>query len=103
MEVLIAAALTKKNVPATVATSADAAQLTLKATPIQVRKVRVKFSACVLAACGNSNDKSGPGAQLLDRDGAVIWTCAVETDDESTKKEVAEEIASRLKRDYFRQ
>ena len=98
----IAAALTKKNVPATVATSADSAQLTLKATPIEVKKVHMKFGGCVLAACG-SNDKLGPSVQLLDHDGAVIWSYAVETDDESTKKEMAEEIASHLKRGYFRQ
>jgi hypothetical protein len=102
LDVYIATALAKKNVPATVAASADSAQLTLKAAPIQVRKVRVKFGGCVMAACANSGDK-GPSVQLLDRDGAVIWTYVVETDDESTKKEVAEDIASNLKRAYFHQ
>jgi hypothetical protein len=102
-EVYVAAALTKKNVPATVVSSPDSAQLTLKAAPMPVRKVRMKFSACVMGACGGGSGKPGPSAQLLDRDGAVIWSHTVETDDESTKKEVAEEIAARLKRDYFRQ
>ena len=101
-EVYICAALTKKNVPATVVTSPDTAALTLKAAPMPSRKVRVKFGGCVLGACGGA-DKPGASAQLLDRDGAVIWSHTVETDDESTKKEVAEEIAARLKRDYFRQ
>ena len=102
LDVYIATALTKKNVPATVAASADSAQLTLKAAPLEVKKVRVKFGGCVLSACGNAGDK-GPSVQLLDRDGAVIWTYKVETDDESTKKEVAEDIASNLKRAYFHQ
>lgn len=102
LDAYIAAALTKKNVPATVVASAENAALTLKAAPIPVRKVRLKLSGCVLGACGNAGDR-GPSVQLLDRDGAVIWSSVVETDDESTKKEVAEEIASRLKRAYFHQ
>ena len=101
-ETYIVAALTKKSVPATVAASPEAAQMTLKTTPLQAaKKVRMKLGGCLAGICG-SNDK-GPSAQLLDHDGAVVWSCAVETDDESTKKEVAEEIATRLKRDYFRQ
>ena len=100
-DVYMATAMAKKGVPATVVMSAESAQMTLK-TALMPEHKRLKFGGCVMGACGGSKIPSA-SVQLLDRDGAVVWSFAMETDDESTKKEVAEEIAKHLKRDYFRQ
>ena len=103
-DVYIAAAMTKKNVPATVVTSAAGALLTLKAAQVQVQKesTRMKFAKCLMQSCANTDDKASTSVELLDRGGAVVWSYAVDSDD-GGKKEMAETIAKRLKRDYFRQ
>lgn len=103
-DVYIAAAMTKKNVPATVVTSADNALLTLKAAQVQVQKEspRMKLVKCVMQSCANTDDKASTSVQLLDRGGVIVWSYAVDSDDGS-KKSMAETIAKRLKRDYFHQ
>jgi hypothetical protein len=103
-DVYIAAAMTKKNVPATVVTSPDHALLTLKAAQVQVQKEsgRMKLVKCVMQSCANTDDKASTSVQLLDRGGIVVWSYAVDGDD-GGKKSMAETIAKRLKRDYFRQ
>jgi TolB-like protein len=103
-DIYIAAAMTKKSVPATVVTSADHARLTLKAAPVQVQRdsTRMKVAKCFLQSCANTQDKASVSVQLVDHNGAVVWSYAVDNDD-SSKKDMAEAIAKRLKRDYFRQ
>ena len=103
-DVYIAAAIAKKNVPARVVTSPDAAKLTLKAAQVQVRKdsARMKFAKCILQSCANTEDTASTAVQLLDRKGTVLWSYAIDRDDGS-KKSMAETIAKRLKHDYFRQ
>lgn len=103
-DVYIAAAIAKKNVPATVVTSPGDARLTLKAAQVQVQKqsARMKLAKCFLQSCANTEDTASTSVQLLDREGAVLWSYAIDHDDGS-KKSMAEAIAKRLKRDYFRQ
>ena len=102
-DVFVAAALAKKNVPATVVTSADRAELTLKATPVQVRKesAGMKVVKCFVQSCANTEDKASASAQLVDRHGTILWTYATD-DDDSSKKSIAESIAKHLKKEYFR-
>lgn len=103
-DVYITAAMTKKNVPATVVTSADGASLTLKAAQVQVQKesARMKVAKCIVQSCADTDDKASASVQLIDRGGVVVWSYAVDSDDGS-RKSMAETIAKRLKRDYFRQ
>lgn len=103
-EVFIAAAMAKKNVPATVVTSPDSAKLTLKAAQIAVKKesTKMKLAKCIMQSCANIGDTASTSVQLLDEEGAVLWSYALDRDD-STRKEMAETIAKRLKRDYFKQ
>lgn len=102
-EVYIAAAIQKKNVPASVVTEAKDATLTLKAAQVDYKKQSkgMKVTKCLIQACANTGDKGSASAQLLDKRGAILWTCAVD-DDDTSKKELAEMIASKLKKDYFR-
>ncbi len=103
-DMFVAAALAKKNVPATVVTSAEKAQLTLKATPVQVQKesTRMKVVKCIVQSCANTEDKSSASVQLVDRKGVVLWSYATD-DDDSSRKSMAESIAKHLKKEYFRQ
>lgn len=102
--IYITAALEKKNVPATVVTSADYAELTLKAAPVLVQKesARMKVVKCIVQSCANTDDKASTSVQLLDRHGVVVWSYSIDNDDGS-RKSMAETIAKRLKRDYFKQ
>ena len=103
-DLFVAAALARKNVPATVVTSPDGAQLTLKTTPVEVQKesARMKVVKCLMQSCANTEDKASASAQLLDRKGIVLWSYAT-GDDDSSKKAIAESIAKHLKKEYFRQ
>ncbi len=103
-DMFVAAALAKKNVPATVVTSPEKAQLTLKATPVQVQKesARMKVVKCIVQSCANTEDKSSASVQLVDRKGVVLWSYATD-DDDSSRKSMAESIAKHLKKEYFRQ
>ena len=103
-DIYITAALAKKNVPATVVASADSAELTLKAARVEVQKEsgRMKLVKCIMQSCANTDDKASTSVQLLDRHGVVVWSYAIDKDD-SSRKEMAESIAKRLKRDYFHQ
>jgi hypothetical protein len=102
-DVYIAAAIQKKNVPAAVVSEPRDANLTLKAAQVEYQKEskKMKVAKCLIQACANSGDKGSASVQLLDRRGSVVWTYAVDGDDTS-KKELAEMIASKLKKDYFR-
>jgi len=101
-EVYIAAAMSKKNVPATVVTTADAAALTLKAAQVEVQKesAKMKVAKCLFQSCENTEDSASTSVQLVDQQGVVVWSAAVE-DEEGSRKSMAETIAKRLKKDYF--
>jgi hypothetical protein len=103
-DVYIAAAMVKKNVPATVVSTPKGAHLTLKAAQVEIQRdsAKMKFAKCLLQSCANTEDRATTSVQLLDGSGAVLWSYAVERDD-SSKKSMAETIAKRLKRDYFGQ
>jgi hypothetical protein len=103
-DVYIAAALMKKNVPATIVTNEHDASLTLTTAQVQVQKEsgRMKFVKCVMQACSDTSDKATTSVRLTNRAGAVLWSYATDGDD-SSKKSLAETIAKRLKRDYFHQ
>lgn len=103
-DMYLTAALEKKNVPATVVSSSSAAELTLKAAPVQVQKesTRMKVVKCIMQSCENTDDKASTSVKLVDRHGVVLWSYAIEYDD-SSRKSMAETIAKRLKKEYFRQ
>ncbi|HEX4346936.1 MAG TPA: hypothetical protein VHZ73_05150 [Vicinamibacterales bacterium] len=102
-DVYIAAAIQKKNVPATVVAEPKKATLTLKAAQVEYQKESkgMKVAKCLIQACANTGDKGSASVQLLDNRGSIVWSYAVDGDDTS-KKELAEMIASKLKKDLPR-
>jgi D-arabinose 1-dehydrogenase-like Zn-dependent alcohol dehydrogenase len=99
----LAAAMIKKGVPVSVVDKSDRATLTLKAGQVQVVKesTRMKLMKCVMQSCANTEDKASASVQLVDRDGTVVWSYAV-NGDHGEEKSMAETIAKHLKNDYFR-
>ena len=76
-EVYLAAAMAKKEVPATLVDKVDYADFTLKA--------------------------EGSVAQLIGRDETVLWSYSIaKARDARNRQSVAESIAKRLKSDFFR-
>jgi hypothetical protein len=102
-ESYIAAAMIKKTVPVTIVDTSKRATHTLKATSIQVQKEsgRMKFMKCVLQSCANIDDKASVSVQLVDHDGTVVWSYAVDGE-RGEQKSMAETIAKHLKSEYFR-
>lgn len=105
-ESYLAAALAKKHVPARIVESEERATFTLKATSVTTRKdnAGAKVMKCVFNNCAGINGDSSVSVQLVDRDGTVVWSYAVNRGgDDNDRKSMAEDIAKRLKKDYFRQ
>jgi cobalamin-dependent methionine synthase I len=104
-DVYLAAALSKKHVPARIVDVTDAASLTLKSTQVAVRKdaTRVKVMKCLFNSCDGIDGDASVSVQLVDRHGTIVWSYAVNRDgDDSDRKSMAEAIAKRLKKDYFK-
>ena len=102
-ESYLAAAMIKKNVPVSVVDTSERATLTLKAGQVQVQKesARMKVMKCVMQSCANTEDKASASVQLVNREGTVVWSYAV-NGDRGEEKSMAETIAKHLKNDYFR-
>jgi hypothetical protein len=98
----LAAAIAKKNVPARVVERADRATLTLKASPVEVRKdaTSTKVMKCVFSSCDGIDGRASASVKLVDRDGTVVWSYSV-SGDRDEKSRMAEAIAKHLKNDYF--
>jgi hypothetical protein len=102
-ESYLAAAMVKKGVPVTVVDASERATLTLRAGRVQVQKEtgRMKVMKCVMQSCANTEDKASAAVQLVNHEGTVVWSYAVDGD-RGEEKSMAETIAKHLKNDYFR-
>jgi hypothetical protein len=100
----LAAAMTKKHVPAALVDNADGATLTLKASPLQGRKdsTSTKVLKCVIGGCNGIDGRASTSVKLVDRQGTIVWSYSV-SGDQDEKGRIAEAIAKHLKSDYFRQ
>ena len=100
----LAAAMAKKRVPAQVVERADRATLTLKASPVQVRKdsTGTKVAKCVFGGCEGIDGRASTSVKLVDHAGTVVWSYSV-TGDRDEQSRMAEAIAKRLKSEYFHQ
>ncbi len=104
-EVYLAAAMSKKKVPVSVSTVADKADLTLKASEVEVQKVGTgtKVLNCLFAYCGGNADKGTTSVQLIDKEGLVVWSYSVNKGrGEKNKQSLAEAIAKHLNDDYLK-
>lgn len=98
----LAAAMAKKRVPANVVENADRATLTLKASPLDVKKdsAGTRVMKCVVASCDGIDGRASASVKLIDREGTVVWSYSVSGDGDE-KDRIAEAIAKHLKSEYF--
>ncbi len=104
-DVYLSAAMAKKHVPARLVDATDAATLTLRATQVAVHKdtAGVKVMKCLFNSCDGIDGNSSVSVQLVDRRGTIVWSYAVNRDGgDNDRKSMAEDIAKRLKKDYFK-
>ena len=105
-EVFIAAAMAKKRVDIQVVTDAAKADLVMKTSALEVQKVGTgaKWVNCLFAYCAGNGDKGSTSVQVVDQDGTVAWSYAVNKGrGEKNKQALAEAIAKHFKDDFLRQ
>ena len=98
-ETYMAAAITKKNVPVIVVTSAEKADYVLKATQVQTEQVTTgkRVVNCLFAYCAGNNDKGNVSVQLVQGD-TIAWSYSVnKARGEKNRQALAEAIAKHLK------
>jgi len=98
----LATAMAKKHVPAEIVDNQARATLTLKATPLQVRKdsTGTKALKCAFGDCHGIDNRASASVRLVNRDGTVVWSYSV-TGDQDDRDRIAETIAKHLKSEYF--
>lgn len=105
-EVFITAAMAKKNVGIDVVTDVKKADYVMKATAIEVEKVSTgaKWANCLFASCAGNGDKGNTSVQVIDKEGVVKWSYAVNKGrGAKNKQSMAEAIAKHFKDDFLRQ
>src|SRR5690242_10200724 len=75
----IVAALVKKKVPVNIVDREDLASLTLKAARVEVHEESTgsKVVKCLFAYCADIADKATTSVQLVNREGTIVWSYAV--------------------------
>jgi hypothetical protein len=102
----IEAAIIKKKVPASIVEREEIATLTLKASSVEEHKETTgsKVVKCLFAYCADTADKANASVTLVDHDGVVVWSYAVnKARGQKNRQSMAEAIASHLKSEYFHQ
>lgn len=105
-EVYVAAAIAKKGVHLDVVTDIEMADFVMKAAPIETKKVSTgaKWANCLFAYCAGNEDKGSVSVQVVDREGVVKWSYAVNKGrGEKNKQSLAEAIAKHLKDEFLHQ
>jgi len=100
----IIAAIVKKKVPVNLVDREELASLTLKAARVEVHEesTGAKVVKCLFAYCADISDKANTSVQLVDREGRIVWSYAVNKGrGAKNRQSMAEAIASHLKGDYF--
>lgn len=101
-ETYIAAAMTKKNVPADVVTDRAKAAYVLKAAPIEIKQESTggKIARCLFAYCAGIEDKGNVSVQLIEASSSkMVWAYSVNKQRGGSKNEqsMAEAVAKHLK------
>ena len=102
-EVYLAAAMTKKNVPITVVTDASRADYTMKASDVEIQKVSTgaKVVSCLFAYCAGNEDKGSTSVQVVDSQGTVKWSYAVNKGrGQKNRQSLAEAVAKHFKDEF---
>jgi hypothetical protein len=105
-EVFISAAMAKKKVGIDVVTDVKKADYVMKAATIEVEKVGTgaKWVNCLFASCAGNGDKGSTSVQVVDKNGVVKWSYAVNKGrGAKNKQSMAEAIAKHFKDEFLRQ
>src|SRR2546421_6039786 len=104
-ETYIAAAITKKNVPADVVTDRAKATYVLKAAPVEIKQESTggKIARCLFAYCAGIEDKGSVSVQLIETSSSkLLWAYSVNKQRGGSKNQqsMAEAVAKHMK-EYF--
>jgi hypothetical protein len=105
-EVFISAAIAKKKVAIDVVTDVEKADYVMKTSAIEVEKVGTgaKWVNCLFAYCAGNSDKGNTSVQVIDKEGVVRWSYAVNKGrGAKNKQSMAEAIAKHFKSEFLRQ
>lgn len=105
-ETYVAAAMTKKNVPADVVTDRSKAMYILKAAPVEIKQESTggKIARCLFAYCAGIEDKGSVSVQLIETNSSkMLWAYSVNKQRGGSKNQqsMAEAVAKHL-RDYLK-
>jgi hypothetical protein len=79
-ETYLAAAFSKKNVPADIVTDQTKATYVLKAAPVEIQKESTggKITRCLFASCAGIEDKGSVSVQLIETNTTkMVWAYSV--------------------------
>jgi len=79
-ETYLAAAFSKKNVPADIVTDQTKATYVLKAAPVEIQKESTggKIARCLFASCAGIEDKGSVSVQLIETNTTkMVWAYSV--------------------------
>src|SRR5437588_5367208 len=101
-ETYIAAAMTKKDVPADVVTDKSKATYILKAAPVEIKQESTggKIARCLFAYCAGIEDKGNVSVQLIETSSSkMLWAYSVNKQRGGSKNQqsMAEAVAKHLK------
>ena len=102
-EVFLSAAMMKKEVPVTITTKAEGAELVLKASAVEIQQQSTgsKIARCLFAYCAGMEDRGLTSVQLL-RGDTVAWSYSVNKGrGQKNRQSLAEAVAKHLKSEYF--
>jgi len=101
-ETYLAAAFSKKGVPADVVTDKDKATYILKSAPVEIQKESTggKVARCLFASCAGIEDKGSVSVQLIETSSTkMLWAYSVNKQRGGAKNEqsMAEAVAKHFK------
>jgi hypothetical protein len=101
-ETYLAAAFSKKGVPADVVTDKDKATYVLKSAPVEIQKESTggKVARCLFASCAGIEDKGSVSVQLIETNSTkMVWAYSVNKQRGGAKNQqsMAEAVAKHCK------
>ena len=101
-ETYVAAAISKKNVPADVVTDESKATYVLKLAPVEIKQESTggKIARCLFAYCAGIEDKGNVSVQLIEtKSSKMLWAYSVNKQRGGSKNEqsMAEAVAKHFK------
>ena len=96
--------MVKKGVAMDVVTDIEKADYAMKASAVEETKVGTgaKWANCLFAYCARNSDKGNTSVQVVDKEGVVRWSYAVNKGrGEKNKQSMAEAIAKHFKGEFL--